>query len=526
MYKVIIVDDELIVRERLKKLLERFEDDFALVKSYDNGYDLLLDIDNIDVDIVITDIKMPFIDGLSLIKELKREKPLIQCIIISGHDSFDYAKQAIELGVVGYISKPITYDELNNILNKTKEKLDFKFDIDFDIKNFKNQIKDSNKIITENDLRRLICYKNLSDNFYNKLIYDGIKINTKYITIAICDLDIQNDSVSYEKYEIDKLYIIQYIEKEFKDILNIYFFNIDYEINVLITFNNQEYSSIILTKFEQVLAKLKRDLNISLSIGLSEIVSLPYSFRKLYRHAKRCLEYRGILGENLVLSYSDLNNKNDNLIGKIDDNEFKQISYSILCDNEEEAFCIIKKILNKISSNEYKQSYQLILSNLLDTIIKSCVDLNKLYSNFYPHIEIIKMIYGAKSKDYLVKIFKNLLSEVIKINLISRKSGIDNSYEQIIKFIDNNYNISTLSLDDVANELAYSVSYISAILKQFNTSFTKYLTKVRMEKSRELIINTSKKMITIADEVGYKDPYYFSHCFKKYYGVSPIDYRK
>jgi two-component system response regulator YesN len=103
---------------------------------------------------------------------------------------------------------------------------------------------------------------------------------------------------------------------------------------------------------------------------------------------------------------------------------------------------------------------------------------------------------------------------------------VDEAYEHIKHFIDSNFSQSALSLDDVANELGYSVSYISAILKRHDTSFTKYLTQARMEKAKALLADPQNKLITIASEIGYDDPYYFSHCFKKYTGVSPLEYRK
>ena len=104
-------------------------------------------------------------------------------------------------------------------------------------------------------------------------------------------------------------------------------------------------------------------------------------------------------------------------------------------------------------------------------------------------------------------------------------SKIESSFNQIKLFIENNYKNPLLSLEDVANELGYSVSYISAILKKNNTSFTKYLTDIRMNASLPLLAKSNEKLITIANEVGYEDPYYFSHCFKKYFGTSPLEYR-
>ncbi len=124
MYKVIIVDDEPNVRKRLEAILETKKHDFEVLGLFENGYDALETGIPLEPDLIITDIKMPFIDGLELIRRAKIELPLVQTIIVTGFDSFDFAKQAIDLGVIGYISKPVTGDEIGMVLSKAKEKMD------------------------------------------------------------------------------------------------------------------------------------------------------------------------------------------------------------------------------------------------------------------------------------------------------------------------------------------------------------------------------------------------------------------
>ena len=149
MYKIIVCDDERSILERLISLINKLSDDFEVIGSYENGYDALVNGISLEPDILITDIKMPYIDGINLIEQAKIELPLLQSIIISGYDSFDYAKKGIELGVNGYISKPITFEELKEVLLKTKEKLNQETK---GLNNLKQQLDTSNKIIIENDL--------------------------------------------------------------------------------------------------------------------------------------------------------------------------------------------------------------------------------------------------------------------------------------------------------------------------------------------------------------------------------------
>lgn len=143
-----------------------------------------------------------------------------------------------------------------------------------------------------------------------------------------------------------------------------------------------------------------------------------------------------------------------------------------------------------------------------------------------PHVGIVNEVFSAKTSDSAKSSLERLIDRVIEINIAQRTSGVDDAYAHICHYIETNYQKSTLSLDDVADELGYSVSYISAILKRHDTSFTKYLTQVRMEQAKILLADPGSKLVAIANQIGYDDPYYFSHCFKKYFGVSPVEYRK
>jgi two-component system, response regulator YesN len=280
--------------------------------------------------------------------------------------------------------------------------------------------------------------------------------------------------------------------------------------------------------FARIIAKIRRTCSVSMSVGISDFGNTEEvgSYRKLYRHARWTLEYRTVVGTNVALFYSDLESSKTPAVGKVDENEYKSVSYAILYGKRDDAVESVDKMIDTISSLEYKDSYFLIVNNLLDSILKSCVAIDKLYSSYLPHVGIVNEIFSMKTADSTKACFERLIDRIIEINNTQRVSGVDDAYSHIRHYIETNYQKSTLSLDDVANELGYSVSYISAILKRHDTSFTKYLTQVRMEQAKILLANPNNKLVAIANEIGYDDPYYFSHCFKKCFGVSPVEYRK
>lgn len=529
MYKVIIVDDESAVRERLYNQLINFNHDFEIVGQYENGYDALISGTQLCPDLLITDIKMPYIDGIELIKRMKQELPLLQTIIISGFDSFDYAKQAISLGVIGYITKPITLGELEETISEAKSELDKRISIDDDIESLKRRADSGLKLMQNNDLSKLITLKDIPENFKEKLEVDGLDLNYKYTILGAIDFDDEIVQISYDKMELVSLYLEKYIKEEFeKTNMNYVLFDNSSEFGLFILSNAPFQKEQLQEKLVRILAKVKRGCQTEMSIGLSEIKDEegePKSYRELYRHALRTLEYRTVIGSNIVIFFDDIN-KNKTTSGKVDENEFKNITYEVLYGELSNAKERITRLLNTITTDNFKDTYLFILNNLIDALLKACVSLQLLFATYMNYDEIITKVHSIKSNEQLFDFINKLVDNIDALNKRSRQSGVETSFNQILVYIRNNYNKSTLSLEDVANELGYSVSYISAILKKNNTSFTKFLTDIRMEKAKILLRNPENKLLTIANEVGYDDPYYFSHCFKKNTGLSPVEYRK
>ncbi|MBO8427427.1 MAG: response regulator [Firmicutes bacterium] len=534
MYKVIIVDNEESVRERLLNLLKKVNDNFEVIGSYENGFDALISGVPLNPDLLITDIKMPYIDGIDLIKRAKLELPLLQSIIISGYDSFDYAKQAISLGVIGYITKPINFEDLNEALTKAKIDLDKKLNIDKNIESLQKQADSALKMLQENDLNKLISLKEIPENFIDKLNIDKINLDYQYITLACIDFDDENYDITFTQNELVSLYLEKFIDEELSNLdLNFLTFSNSLETNLLMLSNTKIDKEKLQESLLRVVNKIKKACKTSISIGISEIIDTSkykdkyrgVSFRMLYRHAKRTLEYRTILGSNMVMFFEDVDNTSSST-GKIDENEYKVLGFEILYGHIDEVFKKLENIMHRVTLESFKDTYYFVLNNVLDSILNSCVNLSVLYKEYMSHIEIIHRVFDAKTSDTAILLLKELILKIDEINKRSRQSKVETAFNQIKIFIENNYKNPLLSLEDVAKELGYSVSYISAIFKKNNTSFTKYLTDIRMNASLPLLASSNEKLITIASEVGYEDPYYFSHCFKKYFGMSPLDYRK
>lgn len=529
MYKLIIADDEEATRSRLLSLLEKEKDNFVVKGSYQNGYDVLEDLDSLsDVDIVITDIKMPFVTGLELAKNLKESYPLIQIIFLSGFDDFDYAKQAIQLDAVAYLLKPLSYTELKEALYKAKDRLDTTNQIDKDIKKAKEHNEALLKAEQNADLLKLITLKGISETFDEKLKNDGIDLKNKYIAFALFDPDAEEDSLGYEELELAHYYLEENLSQLFHNDIRFFTFGEVTSLGVLFLsdkpFNEEELELPLST----ILAKLKRACFIPFSCAVSEI-SEPnkemISYRKLFRHTRWALEYRTIMGKGLVLFYGDLASK-EKKIGKVDDSDYKNIANALLYGRSAEAKELVKKIVLNISNIEFRDSYLLVLNDLLASILKGCLSIDKLHETYHSHIDLINEFYAKKGKESILEFLNTLIDKIVEINNGTRLTGIDTAYLHMKNYIEEHYQESDISVESLSKELGYSNSYVFAILKKQGTSFTRLLTSKRMEMAQRLLLDPNNKLAQIAHEIGYEDPYYFSHCFKKYYGISSQEYRK
>ncbi len=527
MYRVIIVDDELSVRNRLKTRLEKQAGVFEIVGCFENGFDALEGGISLSPDVLITDIRRPYIDGIELIRQFKRDLPLVQTIIVSGFDSFDYAKEAISLGVIGYLTKPVSSDEFDATMNKAKEILDNQYQKDRNRKSLEEKAQSSVRFLQSEDLKRLITVKELTENLNGKLKNDGIDLSHPYQLMVVFDADKEN--LGFEQQEVLYFSLKNTIQNELSDSYVYYLFLNDNQLVRLLEFDGKPDEEWLMLKLNETLARIKRGTKISVSCGVSDVRSQPINYRKIYRHAKRSLEYRTVLGTNAVFSFRDLEEDNGEeklTNGKIDENEFKNLTYVISYGEKEEAKRKIKKMISQISTPQYRENYNYILSNILDAILKACISLSDFYRSFDSHVEILESLFQIKTQSSLVEFFCQIIDRVVQVNESKRLSGLQSSYDRILQFLEVNYTNPNLSIEDVANELAYSVSYISAILKKNGTTFTKVTTDLRRKKALKLLSDSNNRIINIARDVGYADPYYFSHCFKKYTGRSPDEYRK
>lgn len=528
MYKVIFVDDEEIVREGIRDRIPWNRLGFELVGTAENGRDALQMVQEHPVDVVITDICMPYMDGLELTEAVKGIAPAVKIIIISGYDQFEYAQNAIKLGVQDYILKPLTSREVETLLQKVKKSLDEeKSDKDY-LEGLQRQIKASLPLLRERFLNRLVCGPVTEVEYAQSCSYLSIQVPGPGCFVMVVDLDVQEEA--YEQSQLMQFAV----------------FNIASELAAqtceeCLVFCNKHGQTVIImpqsssdqpAEEEFPLARkiqtfVQEKLRVTLSIGVGNPVvhwkDLPVS----YDEALHALEYRFLLGKNQLIHIADMEKQQSPFSRPVSEEKklLRNIKVGTLEDTDQDIEAIFAQ-LEKSDIHRCKLYIQELIVQLklvfYELGINQPEDPGSLGSTLLSMMDFQQVQTLAEIKEWL----KRECKEAHRYIAEHRVSATRQLVEQAQTYLRDHYADCNISLSSVCRHLNVSVSYFSMIFKkEVGETFVEYLTKYRLEQAKHLLKSTDYKTYEIAEATGYSDPQYFSTVFKKQVGVSPSEYR-
>lgn len=533
MLKVFLVEDERVIREGFRDKIPWEQYGFRLVGEANDGEMALPLIRKLKPDVLITDIKMPFMDGLSLSEIVKEEFPKIKIIIISGYDDFEYARQAIKAGVDQYLLKPVTRMTLRNVLLELKEKIEQ----DMEQKDYQTRYRDEVREFEQFSLRR----------FFEKLLDGTLSVKEIYEEAAARSLQLTAPCYNlllfsiYEKGERPASGAGEQLIRRQEEVFHFFLRHPQY---ILFRLNIDSYGVLIksepwqmeelvensLAHFKKVCGPAESRLEWYVAVGsaVERLSLLP----QCYRGVNHYFAYRFILPGLHILSGATLPDhlpeQEETSIGSVD---FLQM------DPE-----IIRDFLARGGEKEIHDFVEAYLENIRNAL-KSRMFRSYVILNIRFAVVAFLESIGAEQAEYLeeienaVRLIRNEDTEVFEyfVDMLGTAMGIRdriNSYQggkmlkKALEYIDTNYDRDALSLNLVAEQTGMSANYLSAIFSQsMQKTFVEYVTEKRIEKAKKLLKQTDKTSGEIAKEVGYKDSHYFSFVFKKLQGCSPREYR-
>jgi two-component system response regulator YesN len=530
MYKILLVDDEQIVRESIKKNIKWDELGFELVDDCSNGHEAMESVDKFIPDVVITDICMPFIDGLELTRFIVQKYPRIKVIILTGYEEFDYAQQAVKLKAYDFILKPITARELKGILIKLKNELDEENIKLQNISKIEDQIIESIPLLREHFLNRLILGNMQFDNIEKKFDYFKIHFNGRFLVVFVVDVDGNGDFIAGTEDEIQYYAVFNICE----EIVSKYSSGIAFQNNAekTIVILSDEDSEILETKVisitEEIRQIIETHFKFTITIGIGKICNQVEALNDCYQYAVTALNHRFIQGKNHVISISNFEHqKSSVLYSRIEWD--KKISEAIKSGTAEETDKIIENSISSLKtsfvsvSKCYEQVQQLFLT-ITDTLGQIGIDDAELSAEEF---NVMPEISSFKTLSEIEEWLKKYCHKVNTFISNKRDKYLGKQAMAATEYINMHYMDEDISLNSICTYLSMSVSYFCTMFKTFTgETFIEFLTRMRMNKAKELLKTTDLKTYEIASKVGYVDAHYFGMIFKKTLKMTPTEYRE
>lgn len=535
MYKILLVDDEILVRDAIRENIDWKGMDCELVGDCENGQQAAEFVQNHEVDIVLTDICMPYMDGMELSHFLHDNYPDIIIVIFSGFGEFEYAKRAIQYNVSEYMLKPITAMELTKVIERMKEKADArqkeKNKIQILMRDSQGYKKNANMIRSKTIEALVNCTRDVKESL-EELDKMGIHMEASSYRVAVFDMDLYSDLYQIDTEKRQESALMAFVLYNVSDeIVNEKKAGVAYQEGsnrVCVVFmgnKTKEGSALIRETCQEIKDKVKEVIGIEVSMGIGSWVRSPGELIFSHRMAEKAIQRRYLLGGNLLIDMEE--DETDQAISIQD--YLEQLKNAIKTGKKEEMDRILDKIeaeirgalVDKSYACVYLQQVIRVIGNSVQSMVSDGADIIMEREKLLKAVTEQKCFQAATDlvRAYAQKMFEELTNY--------NSSAGQRQASLAMDYIRNNYMDTELSLNSICSYLNISTSYFSTIFKDITgETFVEALTRTRMEKAKELLENTTLKNYEIAEKVGFSDPHYFGISFKKMTGKTPTEYAR
>lgn len=543
MLKIFLAEDEVVVRETIKRMIPWEELGFELVGEAADGEMALPLLIRQQPDLLITDIKMPFMDGLTLARLAKKEIPGLKVVILSGYDDFNYAKQAIGIGVEDYLLKPITKNALIERLSEIRSRYEHEKTQKEYYEKFQREMQAYEKNSSRDFFEALVDGSMDMMEVYKRAEKLGLDIVAEAYNVLIftmnCDEDFSGQRDEYSSWEAESL---ELLENFFAGHSSAMLFRSNiFSYGVLLKGQREtieENTRACVDEIRKILSRQDGRREWFLAVGQS--VDRLSQIQKSYHTASRAFSQRYLYDEN-ILYYDEMETmehpggqaetEDNAYLQKVDVNALNPAILQKFLSNglQEETENFVKDYFYAIGQEPMESLVfrNYVILNVRFSVLSFLKGLGCNTDEIEPEDTEEVLTESGKSMESAIAYAENVISRAITL----RDQNSGNKNRSILKtavdFIDSHYMEEDISLNTVANVANVSSNHFSALFSQnMGQTFIEYLTTLRMNKAKELLRCTGMRSSEIAGEIGYKDAHYFSYLFKKTQGMTPSDYRK
>lgn len=527
MFGLLLVEDEEAIREKLMNNVAWADYGFAPVLGAANGLEALALLEKHPVKIMVTDVQMPKMNGIELIKEVKRRGYQMKIIVISGFAEFEYAQESIKLNVSDYLLKPFASKRLLEVVLRFKEEFEKEEAERSEMNDLRDQLEKNKTALAEKLLLDLLN-GNAVTNIGAQLDFLGISgINNRDFQVAVIEIpENQLPEMSEEEKYLLNLHLYQQVQRLANASAYRNFVVNHHRNQVVLIFIEPDHNLPL--RLEEILSQAYLSLKYSLACGLGRPYRDLADLAVSYREACSALQYRYLYGMNQVFFINDLNPDHQSyhkILSALHRHPiFDNIKIGAASAIEED----LERIINEIRLAKLNPELtKMVAGNL---VLLTLATLNELGYNageiFGANDTTLADLNQVESLEELKGLLHSFFARINNHIRQKRASLNHQLVDEIRRYLDENF-AADITLSAMANRYHISPSYLSLLFtEQTGKNFVDYLTERRIKKAKELLKHTDLKIYEVSAAVGYKDSFYFSNCFKKVAGMSPSEYRE
>lgn len=519
MYKVLLVDDEVIERQGLRKIIK---DHFPTIEmeEAENGRKAILQAEQFSPDIVFMDIKMPGIDGIEAAEEIMKMHQTTKVIMVSAFDTFEYARQAMKIGVKQYLLKPSTTEEIKDALMQTIREIELAREKRNETLELKDNYRRALSIVQSKVITSLLVGDSEAKDELEGEEWLQLYDRRSFVMVLECLYGHSAEKLN----AVDKKQMMTFIQTQLSRVFpKVYLgtFQMD-QIPVLVQIGEDEKGVSIKSRTliygKELMEKAKRLMpHIRVTIGMGTPYDEIEQFVHSYHEALFALTQAP---RDFMCVYYEQSND--------------EATYQTDVIYQLEKQLIDQVVTGKV--DKVKEQYRLYMDELLvrcdgkiekvkEHLLELVVLVSRKVHDMYPEILIQRSFLQSKS---MLELQKGMYDEVKRVTQVIDSLHFSKSHDVIFRaqeYISKHYE-RAITLEEVAEKVELSPHYFSKVFKErCGQSFIDYVTKFRVEKAKDLMKSKKRNVKEICFDVGYKDPNYFSRVFKKVTGISPSDYR-
>jgi YesN/AraC family two-component response regulator len=520
--KVLIVDDEVYIREGLRTLIDWSEVGFDEVLEAKDAMEAMRIIEQSPPELILTDIFMPQISGLEFAKNVRSKYPFIRFIILTGYEKFEYAKEAIEIGVVKYLVKPIFPAELKETVAEIRNELEME-----------RQSRNWSELMT----RQLVEYKPIVvEKFWDDLLSGAVAAPDEIRKRAeMADIPLDESSyygIAVEINQLENVFLL-YGERNLP-LVRFAIRNVLKELHADTLLHLLDYSDTILAgmmsgtpdrnEWQRSLDTVKKTLKIDVNLGIGNPCHSLSMVRQSFLEALDGVRYLSLIGHSGILDYREIPPREENQVA-YPYREEKELLEMMQYRDHVNYQAVEDFVQNIIRQNSSPQAIRLAFLQFLGAVYRKAHEFG--IDTVPPFLQSAMRLEQLSSNREIKQFICELLEDMIRRRGSLHASYVSQLVNQAKVMIEEHYNDPELSVTRIAQKLCISPNYLSRIFhQQTGMTCVEYMTKFRIEKAKKILLTTKYKNYEIAGMVGYANAHYFSFMFKRYTGCAPSEYRQ